>query len=78
MQQDTIRHIKDLQAQKDRLLEFEQQQSVDKKRVEQQIKDWPHPYANEIDTCAHLVGYCQMLRRKAGLEVDGELAAKEA
>jgi len=34
----------------------------------QMIKDLPHPYMKEIETCSHLVNYCHQLKRKAGLE----------
>jgi len=41
------------------------------------IKDLPHPYAKEIETCAHLINYCHQLKRKAGLEQDSEEVAKQ-
>lgn len=40
------------------------------------IKDLPHPYRKEIETCDHLVNYCHQLKRKAGLEVDSESLAR--
>lgn len=40
------------------------------------IKDLPHPYKKEIETCQHLVNYCHQLKRKAGLEQDSEAVAR--
>ena len=42
----------------------------------QMIKDLPHPYRKEIETCAHLINYCHQLKRKAGLEQDSEAVAR--
>lgn len=41
------------------------------------IKDLPHPFTREIETCKHLVNYCHQLKRKAGLEIDNDAAAKQ-
>ena len=41
------------------------------------IKDLPHPYRKEIETCQHLINYCHQLKRKAGLELDSEEVAKQ-
>lgn len=41
------------------------------------MRDWPHPYRKEIETCEHLSSYLHQLKKKAGLEVDEEVAAKE-
>ena len=41
------------------------------------IKDMPHPYAKEIETCGHLINYCHQLKRKAGLEQDSEEVARQ-
>jgi hypothetical protein len=49
----------------------------DKEFRAQQIKDLPHPFAKEMDTCTHLIAICHRLKRAAGLEEDSELAAKK-
>ena len=43
------------------------------------IKDLPHPYKKELETCTHLVNYCHQLKRKAGIESgDADEAARLA
>ncbi len=43
-----------------------------------QIKNLPHPYQKELDTCAHLIAYCHNLKKKAGLEIDADEQARAA
>ena len=77
VQRDRIQYLKDLHAQKERLIEMDQHLKESEEIAQQQIKDWPHPYAKEIETCDHLSSYLHQMKRKAGLEVDEEVAAKE-
>jgi len=44
---------------------------------EDMIKNLPHPFAKEMDTCTHLLSRVHQLKRITGLEVDGDLAAKQ-
>jgi hypothetical protein len=44
---------------------------------EESIKNLPHPFAKEMDTCNHLASRIHQLKRMTGLEVDGDQAAKE-
>lgn len=76
VQRDLIFHVQTLQTQKSRIVEREAECKEDAARRAQQIKDLPHPYAKEIETCIHLLGYCHQLKRKAGLEVDSEALAR--
>ena len=43
-----------------------------------QIKNLPHPFQKELDTCAHLISYCHNLKKKAGLETDADEQARLA
>ncbi len=71
-----IQHCQTLQAAKDRIAELEQNAILEAERRAQQIKDLPHPYAKEIETCSSLVSYVHQLKRKAGLEIDSEDLAR--
>jgi len=42
------------------------------------IKEMPHPYKKEIETCQHLISYCHQTKIKAGLEVDADEQARQA
>lgn len=76
-QRDFIYHVNGLQAKKDAIVNREEDLAQEKEARAQQIKDLPHPYIKEMDTCVHLIARCHQLKRAAGLEVDSELAAKE-
>ena len=41
------------------------------------IKNMPHPYAKELETCDHLISYLNTLKVRAGLIGDSEKAARE-
>ena len=69
--------MKELHAQKERLIEMDKHLKESEEIAQQQIKEWPHPFAKEIETCDHLSSYLHQMKRKAGLEVDEEVAAKE-
>lgn len=78
VQRDLIHHIHQLMAQQQRIVERESNAEEDAIRRAQQIKDLPHPYAKEIETCLHLHGYCQELMRKAGIGgLDSDTVARE-
>ena len=53
--------------QKDRVVNREQENKQIVEDRENLIKDLPHPYEKEIDTCDHLIGYITEIKRKAGL-----------
>jgi len=61
-----------LTNQKERIERRVDEDIEEAQRREQQIKDLPHPYAKEIETCISLEQYCHQLMRKAGLEIDSE------
>jgi len=78
VQRDLIHHIHHLQAQQKRIIDRQQFAQEEAERRAQQIKDLPHPYAKEIETCHHLHGYCEELMRKAGIGgLDSEALARE-
>lgn len=66
-----------MQTKKDGIKEREEDMNLEKERRAQQIKDLPHPFAKELETCHHLDARCHQLKKLAGLEVDSELAAKQ-
>lgn len=72
VQRDLIQHIQFLTNQKERIERRVDEDIEEAQRREQQIKDLPHPYAKEIETCISLEQYCHQLMRKAGLEIDSE------
>jgi len=67
VQVDEIRHIKRLMGQQRRLREAkdDKQERIQKKKVE--IEDRSNPYIKEIETCEHLMAYCNKLRSQFGL-----------
>ena len=77
VQRDEIHHIQFLNELKERAIRRVEDDKNEAERREQQIKDLPHPYAKEIETCVSLENYCHQLKRKAGLEVDSEKLAKD-
>lgn len=77
-QDQEIQHIQWMQRQKDRVV---QQKAEAKEREEEKkalISSLPHPYAKEIETCDHLIGYINQQKVKLGLVVDNEAAARAA
>lgn len=70
-------HIEWMLRQKDRVVNREQEAKYYADERENMIKDLPHPYTKELDTCDHLVGYLTELKRKAGLIVESEDLARE-
>ena len=77
VQRDLIQHINWIKDQKDAIIARESEKVHLAEQRKQMIKDLPHPYAKEIETCSHLVNYCHQLKRKAGLELDSEEVAKQ-
>ena len=41
------------------------------------LKNLPHPFAKELETCDHLIAFLHTLKIRAGLEGDSELVARE-
>jgi hypothetical protein len=54
MQRDVIHHTQHLIEQKERFIRRIDEDNFEAERREQQIKDLPHPYAREIETCISL------------------------
>ncbi len=76
VQRDYIYHVNGLQARQEALRSREANKAEAEQLRRQMIKDLPHPYRKEIETCQHLVNYCHQLKRKAGLEQDSETLAR--
>lgn len=67
VQKEEIMYIEWMMRQKDRVVNREQENKQIVEDRENLIKDLPHPYEKEIDTCDHLIGYITEIKRKAGL-----------
>lgn len=67
LQADKMRYLKGMYNQQKKMKQVvtEKADRIEKKREE--IKNRPNPYQKEIDTCDHLVLYCQRLRAQHGL-----------
>lgn len=57
---------------KDKILSRDKDRADAIEMRQQQIKNLPHPFKKELDTCAHLIAYCKNLKKKAGLETDAD------
>ena len=66
IENDQIRHAEWISNQKQRLIEKEEYK---KKRIEERkkaLEDRPNPYQKEIDTCEHLIAFCNKLKVQYG------------
>lgn len=63
--------------QKERVVNREKENKKIVQDRENLIKDLPHPYEKEIDTCDHLIGYITEIKRKAGLIQESEVVARD-
>lgn len=62
-----INHAEYIAREKQRLIDRE---ALKKERIaqrKQEMLDRPNPYAREIETCEHLIGYCNRLKVISGL-----------
>ena len=76
-QRDSIAHIEWMQRQKERVLLREAEREETIKERENTIKNMPHPFLKELDTCEHLIAFLHTLKVRAGLEADSEQVARE-
>ena len=78
IERDEIHQAEYIAKEKQRLIDREAQK---KERIEarkQELLDRPNPYAREIETCEHLIGYCNRLKVISGLGVPApDEAAKQ-
>lgn len=65
-----------MQRQKDKAILHEKEKKEIIEAREQQIKELPHPYQKEIETCEHLVSFCHQLKVRSGLTADSAEVAK--
>jgi len=77
VQKEEIMYIEWMMRQKDRVVNREQENKQIVEDRENLIKDLPHPYEKEIDTCDHLIGYITEIKRKAGLIQESEDVARD-
>ena len=66
-----------MQRQKERVLQREAEREEALAERENTIKNMPHPYLKELDTCEHLIAFLHTLKVRAGLEADSEQVARE-
>ena len=72
VQRDEMNHIQWMMDKKETILNREKDRADAIEIKQQQIKNLPHPFQKEIDTCSHLIAYCKNLKKKAGLEIDAD------
>lgn len=77
MQRDSVAHIEWMQRQKERVSQREAEREEVIKDRESLIKNLPHPFLKELDTCEHLIAYLHSLKVRAGLEADSEQVARD-
>ena len=66
-----------MQRQKERSTLREQERDEILKERDDKIKNLPHPYLKELETCDHLIAFLHTLKIRAGLEQDSEQVARE-
>lgn len=76
IQRDSIAHIEWMQRQKERVVAREAEREETIKERESLIKNLPHPYVRELETCEHLIAFLHSLKVRAGLEADSEQVAR--
>lgn len=75
-QKDYIFYIQDLKQRKDDIKDQEAQLAAEQAAFEEEIKNLPHPYAKEMESCEQLSKFVLKLKIATGLEEDSELVAK--
>ena len=77
MQRDLVAHIEWMHRQKERVGQREAERQEIVAEREQTIKNLPHPYLKELETCDHLISFLHTLKVRAGLEADSEQVARD-
>lgn len=67
IQKDQIAHAEWIKRQKEQLAEREKLKAERIEAKKQALLDRPNPYQKEIDTCEHLIGYCNKLKVQTGM-----------
>lgn len=77
IQKEEIQYIEWMIRQKERVIQRAQEDKVAAEERDNIIKNLPHPYEKELDTCSHIINYLNELKRKAGLVQDDDLMARQ-
>jgi len=77
LQRDHVAHIEWMQRQKDKAVQREAEREEVAAERDSALKDLPHPFAKELETCDHLIAFLHTLKVRAGLEGDSEQVARE-
>ena len=67
LQNDKIRHIKQMISQKKRMTEEREEIKARIEKKKSELNDMSNPNLKEIDTCEHLILYCQKLKVQQGM-----------
>lgn len=67
IQKDEISHAEWIKRQKEQLVEREKEKAERIAARKQAMLDRPNPYLKEIETCEHLIGYCNKLKVLTGM-----------
>lgn len=67
IQKDEISHAEWIKRQKEQLAEREKEKAERVAARKQALLDRPNPYLKEIETCEHLIGYCNKLKVLTGM-----------
>ena len=77
VQRDQVAHIEWMHRQKERVGQREAERQELLAEREATIKNLPHPYAKELETCEHLINFLHTLKVRSGLVADSEQVARE-
>ena len=74
---DQIRHAENINREKQRFLEKENQKQAKIAARQKMLLDRPNPFLKEIETCDRLISSCQLLKKTAGLVQTDETIKEE-